>query len=201
MKYCVTWSDWLLTLLSGHKSFYFLDTDIFILFGMTSQALLGSSGRHWNITLLLGSSWFLCSWVVEADDGFHLTGFFFLKPVVWMTWSSSTAEYFTYNWVRSLLKWELGQDTAQSLCVISRHTRVLQAQLGQMRIFSSVTDSSVGGKVLFRLLCSIDASSEQKQMFGIQTPMTLWFQEIVQVYTNKSLFYIYSVLGRKLFCP
>lgn len=70
-----------------------------------------------------------------------------------------------------------------------------------MRIFGTVRDSNVGGKVLFRLLSSIDASSEQKQMFGIQTPVTVWFQKIVQVYSNKSQFYIYSVLARKFFLP
>lgn len=53
----------------------------------------------------------LSFWVVEADDVFNLTSFF-PKTVVLMTWSSSTDEYITYNWVRSMLKWELGQEAA-----------------------------------------------------------------------------------------
>lgn len=54
----------------------------------------------------------LSLWVVEADDGFHLNSFFFLKPVGLMTLSNSTDEYFIYNWVKSILGWELGQEAA-----------------------------------------------------------------------------------------
>jgi len=59
-------------------------------------------------------------------------------------------------------------------CLTSRHTKVLQAQVGWMRIDGTVTEAQAQGKnCASQTACSIDASSEQKQMFGIQSLMTL----------------------------
>lgn len=58
--------------------------------------------------------------------------------------------------------------------VTSRHTKVVQTQVGQIRVDDTVTEAQALGKNhASQTACSIDASSEQKQMFSIQGLMTV----------------------------